>query len=153
MLVNANIKNVRTISLPQFQSPVALLFKDEKVLANHPLSCHPQGVVGSRESERKGEKMREKEKSGKIGALREKSFINGEDNLVTVLVWGFYSQIPFTKYQKNQKRKLLQRTNWEETKNVTKMSKSLKAGKVNSAVRGEQWHRRKIHKLQVAKIS
>ena len=63
MLVNANIKNMRTISLPQFQSLVALLFKDEGVLANHPLSYHPQGVVGRQESERKGEKMR---KAGKL---------------------------------------------------------------------------------------
>ena len=44
---------------------VALLFKDERGLAEHPLSCHPQGVFGSRESERKGEKMREKGKSEK----------------------------------------------------------------------------------------
>ena len=87
MLVNANIKNVRTVSLPQFQSPVALLFKDKGVLDNHSLSFHPQGVVGSRESERKGEKMREKEKRRKTGALRAKSFINGEDFL-TVLGLG-----------------------------------------------------------------
>ena len=94
MLVNANIKNVRTVSLPQFQSLVALLFKDEGVLANRSLSCHPQGVVGSRESERKGEKMREKEKSGKTGALRAKSFINGEDFFTVLGLGAFIAKPP-----------------------------------------------------------
>ena len=56
---------MRTNSLPHIQSPVALIFKDKGGLANHPLSCHPQGVFGRRENERKGEKMREKERSGK----------------------------------------------------------------------------------------
>ena len=62
MATNVYIKNMRTNRLPQIQSPVALLFKDKGGLANHPLSCHPQGVFGSRESGRKGEKKRKKEK-------------------------------------------------------------------------------------------
>ena len=62
---NASIKNVRTIILPQNCYPVALFFKDEGGLANHPLSSHPQGVFGRRESKRKGKKMGEKESSGK----------------------------------------------------------------------------------------
>ena len=49
-------------------SPVALPFKDIGGLANHPLNYHPQGVFGSRESGRKGEKMREKKSSGKTPA-------------------------------------------------------------------------------------
>ena len=69
MIINASIKNVRIIILPQNCYPVALFFKDGGGLANHPLSCHPQGVFDRRGSERKGEKMRENEKSGKIGAL------------------------------------------------------------------------------------
>ena len=36
-------------------------------LAAHPLSCHPRRMFGSRESERKGKKMGEKEKTGKTG--------------------------------------------------------------------------------------
>ena len=71
MIINASIKNVRTIILPY---PIALFFTDGGGLAN----CHPQGVFGKRERERKGEKMREKEKSGKIGALRAKSFFPGQ---------------------------------------------------------------------------
>ena len=68
MEINACIKNMRTIILPQNPSPVALLFKDGGGLANHPLSCHPQGVFGSRENGRKGEKMREKKRSEKTPA-------------------------------------------------------------------------------------
>ena len=44
---------MKTNSLPQIQSSIALLFKDEGGLANHPLSCHPRGVFGSQENERK----------------------------------------------------------------------------------------------------
>ena len=62
MTINACVENKRTSSLPKNFSPVALLFKDEGGLANHPLSCHPQGVFGRRESEGKGEKMRERRK-------------------------------------------------------------------------------------------
>ena len=68
MIINVSIKNKRTNILPQNPSPVALLFKDGGGLANHPLSCHPQGVFDSRESGRKGEKMREKKMSGKTPA-------------------------------------------------------------------------------------
>ena len=67
MTITACFKNKRTISLPQNPSPVTLLFKDEGGLANHPLSFHPQGVFGKRESERKWEKMRVR----KIGEIAE----------------------------------------------------------------------------------
>ena len=81
MIINASIKNVRIVILPQNCYPIALFFKDGGGLANHPLSCHPQGVFGRRESERKGEKMRAKEKRGKTGALCAKSFFIGQKSL------------------------------------------------------------------------
>ena len=65
MTINACVKNMKTNSLPQIQSPVALLFKDEGGLANHPLSFHPQGVFGNQENESKREEMREKKRRGK----------------------------------------------------------------------------------------
>ena len=68
MTINASVKNMKTNILPQIQSPIALLFKDEGGLANHPLSCHPQGVFGSQENERKREEMREKKRNGKTPA-------------------------------------------------------------------------------------
>ena len=74
MLINDCVKNKRTKILPQNHCPIALLFKDGGGLANHPLSCHSQGVFGRRESERKGEKMREKKKSGKTESFRAKSY-------------------------------------------------------------------------------
>ena len=65
MTINACIENN---ILPKNPSPVALIFKDGGSLANHPLSCHPQGVFGSRENGREGEKMKQKKKSGKTPA-------------------------------------------------------------------------------------
>ena len=56
---------MRTVILPQNPSPVALLFKDGGGLANHPLSCHPQGVFRNRENKRKTKKMKEEESSMK----------------------------------------------------------------------------------------
>ena len=58
MPINAYVKNKRNNILPQNRCPVALLFKDGGGLAYHPLSCHPQGVFGRWENERKG-KQRE----------------------------------------------------------------------------------------------
>ena len=60
MTITACVKNKRTSSLPQNPNPVALLFKNKRGLANHLLSCHPQGVFGNRESERKCEKIERK---------------------------------------------------------------------------------------------
>ena len=56
MTIIACVKNKRTSSLPQNPSPEALLFKDKRGLANHPLSFHPQGCLAIekvRENERK----------------------------------------------------------------------------------------------------
>ena len=102
MIINASIKNVKTVILPQNYYPVALFFKDGGGLANHSLSCHPQGVFGRRESERKREKMREKEKSGKTEALRAKSFFI-EKSPVTVCTTGLYSHQDKQNYQNQQK--------------------------------------------------
>ena len=44
---------------------MALLFKDERGLAKHPLSCHPQGLFGRQENIRKGEKVKESCRGGK----------------------------------------------------------------------------------------
>ena len=90
MAINACVINMRTNSLPNIQSPVALLFKDKGGLANHPLSCHPQGVFGSRENEMKGEKIREKERSGKshaeLSVLNEEKMKNAFYNSLTELI-------------------------------------------------------------------
>ena len=56
MTITACVKNTRTSSLPQNPSPVALLFKDKRGLANHLLSCLLRGCLASekvRENERK----------------------------------------------------------------------------------------------------
>ena len=70
MIINVSIKSKRTNILPQNRCLVALIFKDGGGLANHPLSCHPQGVFGSRENERKQKKMRERKSSGKTPAQK-----------------------------------------------------------------------------------
>ena len=59
MTITAYVENKRTSSLPQNPSPAALLVKDKRGLANHPLICHPQGCLASekvRENERKKSK-------------------------------------------------------------------------------------------------
>ena len=68
MTINVYVKNKRTNSLPQNPSLVAIFFKEKRGLANHPLRFHLQGVFGSRESGRKGEKMRENKMRGKTPA-------------------------------------------------------------------------------------
>ena len=105
MIINASIKNARTVILPQNCYPVDLFFKDEGGLANHPLSCHPQGVFGRRESERKGEKMREKEKSGKTGALHAK--FSNEPKVVFDYNVGAYILPQLRKLQKKPKSKAI----------------------------------------------
>ena len=46
--------------------PNSLPLQGKMALATHPPSCHPRRMFGSRESERKGKKMGEKEKTGKL---------------------------------------------------------------------------------------
>ena len=60
--------------------------------------------------------MRENEKEREeLEASHPKTFLM-EKNLVTVLIWGFYSQTPFTNYQKLQIQKLLQGESRKKTK-------------------------------------
>ena len=61
MIITTCVKNRESSFYLKNYSPVALIFKDKGGLVNHLVSCHPQGVFGSRESGRKGEKMKEKE--------------------------------------------------------------------------------------------
>ena len=65
MPITAYVKNKRNNILPQNRCLVALIFKDGGGLANHPLSCHPQGVFGRWENARKGKTMKEKGSNGK----------------------------------------------------------------------------------------
>ena len=104
---------------------MALLFKDGGGLANHPLSCHPQGVFGSRESKRKGKKMGEKESSGKTPAI---IFINGED-LNSACLGGFYSPTPFTNYQNNIVNTITMGAKKEENQKVKKRSQKVKGAR------------------------
>ena len=81
--------------------------------------------------------MEEKEKKRELlkGSRHKikKNFINREA-LVTVLVLGFYSQTPFTKYQKKPKAKAITRDKLgRNKKNVTKRSKRQKSRNVNTA--------------------
>ena len=97
MLITACVKNWRTKILPQNRCLVALLFKDGGGLANHPLSCHPQGVFGSRENKRKGKKMGEKESSGKTPA---QNFITAKKSLLVIVCTnGLYSHQDKQNYQ------------------------------------------------------
>ena len=77
---------MKTNSLPQIQSPVAHLYKDEGRLANHPLSCHPQGCLEARKMREKERKMREKKRSGKTPAqfsvLMKSSLYNNLSELI-----------------------------------------------------------------------
>ena len=55
--VDACVKNRGTFSNLQILHPVAFCFKEEGILAEHPLICHHQGVFGCPKS---AKKMREK---------------------------------------------------------------------------------------------
>ena len=60
--------------------------------------------------------MRENEKEREeLKVSRPKTLLMVK-NLVTVLVWGFYSQTPFTNYQKLQIKKLVQGESRKKTK-------------------------------------
>ena len=85
MEINACVENKEPSFYLKNCSPVALLFKDGGSLANHPLSCHPQGVFGNQENERKAKKMKQKKKSGKTPA--QQLFIQQRKN-----------QDPFTRF-------------------------------------------------------
>ena len=52
------------------------------------------------------------------------------------------------KKKKNNSKSYYKGQIGKKQKNVTKRSKRQKAGKVNSTVRGKQWHRRKFRNLR-----
>ena len=56
--VNTCVENMRTPCYTQIPCPITFLFKEERILATHPPSCHPRRVFGYPENERKGEKVR-----------------------------------------------------------------------------------------------
>ena len=64
---------------------------------------------------------------------------------VTVLVWGFYSQTPFTNYKNNITNTIIMGQIRKKTKKWTKKSKS------QNSITSEQW--RKGKNLQATKIS
>ena len=76
MEINACVKNREPSFYFKNYNPIALLFKDKGGLVNHPLSCHPQGVFGSRESVKKGEKMKERKIGGRAESFRIKILLH-----------------------------------------------------------------------------
>ena len=81
----------RTNILPQNPSPVALFFKDGGSLANHPLSCHPQGVFGNRESGRKAKKMKKKKSRKTLAQCSVSLMQKNEKFFFTRFVLSLYS--------------------------------------------------------------
>ena len=100
----------------------AFHFKEERVLAAHPPSCHPWRVFGYPESERKRrENERKGERAGKMKASCQFLLLSKKLSLVTVHM-SLYNAPAKKNYKKNQNQKLLQGTNLEENQKVTKMS-------------------------------
>ena len=63
MTITARVENREDTSLTRNLGPMAFLFKDERILAKHPLSCYPQGCLeGEKMKEKGGENQREEEK-------------------------------------------------------------------------------------------
>ena len=94
---------------------MSLYFKEEGVLATHPLSCHPQRVLAS-------EKMRESERKSrdKNTRLIPKAFLIPMNESLQSLVSGIYAnlQIQITKISKENHYYI--GTNLEEVKKSTK---------------------------------
>ena len=57
--------------------PAAFHFKEERVLAAHPLSCHLWRVFGCLESGKKNEKMERVKKAGELKASHQFLLIDG----------------------------------------------------------------------------
>ena len=68
--------------------------------------------------------MEEKEKKRELlkGSPPKKKKINGEDPVI-VLIWGFYSQTPFTYYQNNKTNTITMGEIRGDNQEVTKRSK------------------------------
>ena len=93
MKINAYVKKQGTVSLPQIQSPVALIFKEEEVQPSILCVVILRGVFGSREKERKRREKREN--WNKSCAYTEKVKVR-----VTKLWGSLYSQTQSVKIQK-----------------------------------------------------
>ena len=77
--------------------------------------------------------MRENEKEREeLKASYPKTLLMERRVLVTLLVWGFYSQTPFTKYQKRPKEKSI-------TRDKLGRKKFTKKVKTSKSRKGEQW--------------
>ena len=100
--VSTCVKTMEPSACRQILHPAAFPFKEEGFLANHPLSCHPQGVFGNRES---GKKMKESKGMGKQREnCRPPSLYYQKSSLYSVWSGGFYSQ-PIVQFTTNYKNK------------------------------------------------
>ena len=109
MPISAYVKNKRNNILPQNRCPVGLLFKDGGGLANHPLSCHSQGVFGRWENARKGNKMKEKGSSGKTPAS-----VFSSNRIKKILITRFVLSLYIDSNRKNTKIPSKHNYTWRE---------------------------------------
>ena len=68
--VSTCVKTMRTSSCLSILHPTAFSFKEDRVLAAHPPSCHPRRVFGYLESERKQEKLEKEREELKASRLK-----------------------------------------------------------------------------------
>ena len=110
----------------QILHPVALCFKEEQVLAAHPLSCHPWSVFGCQE---RGKKIKE---NGERGKQREncRPLSIAKSEVIPpkfVQTKAYIGAQCIGNYKKKQKQtKSITRIKWEETRNCNKNNKSVK---------------------------
>ena len=118
--------------------PNNLPLQGKRVLAAHPPSCHPRRVFGSRESERKGKKMGEKEKKRENWSL--KIYSPPKSPLYSVWSGGFYSQ-PIKNYKNNIAKYYYNRGKKEKNRKSkeAKTGSRKEQGRMNSAQDSEQW--------------
>ena len=120
--MNTCVVSIRTLCYAQFPCPIAFLFKEERVLAAHPPSCHPWRVFGCPVSEKKKRKRDKRRKSGKAESFPPILLLSKKFPFVTVHR-SLYTAPAKQNYKKNQNQKLLQGTILEENQKVTKRSK------------------------------
>ena len=119
------VKTMEPSACLQILHPAAFHFKEERVLAAHPSSCHPRRVFDNQKRKRKCEKNEEKEKKRELlkGSLpillMSKSFSFSLDTVHRSL----YTAPAKQNYKKNQNQKLLQGIKWEENQKKDKKKK------------------------------
>ena len=127
------MKNMETSSL-KILYPTAFHFKEERVLAAHPPSCHPRRVFGNQERERK---MRESGGKRKEAGTAPAYFINQKKLSLVTVHRCLYTAPAKQNYKKNQNQKLLQGIKWEKNHKKTKskngQNEGTVAGRINSA--------------------